>query len=87
MKPIDYENEIINFFLTDPFYSEIVPPKIDPRADNLIEIGLLDSVGILNFILFIQRSYGVEISLEDLSEANFATVERIVKYLSLKAQL
>lgn len=87
MKSADLTIEVLNFFLTDPFYSEIVPSNLDPSVDNLIDIGLLDSIGILNFILFLERKYKIEIALEDLNESHFATVEKIVIYILSKAKI
>lgn len=85
MNPAQISAEVLNFFLTDPFYSEIVPAHLNTKTDNLIDIGLLDSIGILNFILFLERKYKIEISLEDLNESHFATVEKIVNYILKKS--
>jgi acyl carrier protein len=85
LNPANISSEVLNFFLTDPFYSEIVPTHLNMQTDNLIEIGLLDSIGILNFILFLERKYKIEISLEELNESHFATVEKIVNYILKKS--
>jgi acyl carrier protein len=47
------------------------------EGDNLFEKGVLDSFGVVEFLNFIESSFGVQIPVEDITEANFSTLEAI----------
>ena len=54
--------------------------------DELLGSGLIDSLGIMKLIQFIETSYEVKIPPEDMVIENFITVEAIENYLqTLKA--
>lgn len=46
-------------------------------GDNLFEKGALDSFGVVEFLNFIESRFGTQIPIEDITEANFSTVEAI----------
>lgn len=51
---------------------------------NIIEVGLIDSTGMLNMVMFLETKYGIEIDLEDINEDNFATVDAIAGFVKSK---
>jgi acyl carrier protein len=46
-------------------------------GDNLFEKGALDSFGVVEFLNFLESRFGVQIQIEDITEANFSTVEAV----------
>mgnify|MGYP005678433939 CR=1 FL=1 len=46
--------------------------------------GILDSMGIFEFIEYIQSSFGIEIDAEDILEENFSTVAAVLKFINSK---
>lgn len=50
----------------------------------LIENGLIDSLGILEVVQFIEREFGVEVADEDLVLDNFGTLDSIARLVSSK---
>jgi acyl carrier protein len=48
---------------------------------NLFEAGIVDSAGLLSFIGFIEKEYGLTVPDEDLLPENFVTIARIAKYI------
>ncbi len=52
--------------------------------DPLLEGGLIDSLGILDVVTFLEKQFGVALSREDLSPENFATVRSIAEFVSQK---
>jgi len=46
-------------------------------GDNLFEKGALDSFGVVEFLNFLESSFGTQIPIEDITEVNFSTVEAI----------
>ena len=57
------------------------------RNDDLLGTGILDSLGMMKLILFIETEFKVKIPPEAMIIENFMTVERIINYLSDKYQV
>jgi acyl carrier protein len=46
--------------------------------------GVLDSMGVLELIMFVEERYGVKVPDEDTVPENFDSVDRIVRYLDAR---
>ena len=63
-----------------------------PRAkknrvdDNLLEGGILDSMGVLELVEFIEAEFRITVSDEDLLPENFQTIERIASFVQQRIQ-
>jgi len=51
---------------------------------NIIERGIIDSLGILKLVTFLETKYSIEIALEDVNEDNFAKVGTIADFVKSK---
>ena len=75
--------------LTDFIVSELASNKgvaeLSPD-DNLLEESLVDSLGIMRLISFIEKEFGCAIPSEDVVVENFVTVNAIIGYLTPKLQ-
>ncbi len=49
--------------------------------DNLLIDGMVDSIGMLRLVAFIEESYNLKVPYEDLTIENFGTVTVITGYL------
>jgi len=49
--------------------------------ENLFENNILDSYGIVEFLSYIDDNFNIEINIEDITEENFSTVEKIYKVI------
>lgn len=49
--------------------------------DNLLTSGLIDSLGIMRLITYIEEQFGVEVLPEDVTIDNFRTINVIAGYL------
>ncbi len=60
--------------------------KIDQVKDDtmIFDTGLLDSMGLLFLIEFINEEYNIEVSDEELNPKNFQSIESIVKFINSK---
>lgn len=47
------------------------------RTDNLIDAGILDSLGIMKLILFLEETFSVKITDEDLIPEHFESIQTI----------
>jgi acyl carrier protein len=53
---------------------------LDDRAD-LLTSGVIDSLGVLRLVEFIEHRWGVRVPDEDVTLANFGSVDAIAEYL------
>ncbi len=51
------------------------------ESDDLLGSGLLDSLAIMQLVLFIEERFAVDIPAEDVTIENFQTVARIEAYI------
>jgi len=56
----------------------------EPVSDttlNLVEAGVIDSVGILEMVVFLEDSFGVKVDQESLNPENFSSVASIAGFV------
>jgi acyl carrier protein len=76
------ENDIREFLATNfPLASGW--DQIGP-ADSLIEVGVIDSTGVLELVEFIESHFEIAIPLEELLPENLDSIENISRYVSAK---
>jgi acyl carrier protein len=56
---------------------------LDPDED-LLDQGIIDSLGIMKLITFIEETFGIEVADEDVVPENFQTLSIIVKFVEKK---
>ncbi len=77
---------IINDYITSELIGnpDLLPLKNDT---SLLESDILDSISVLELVLFLEKQFGVNVASEDLTLENFGTVDAICAYLRSKHQL
>jgi acyl carrier protein len=55
--------------------------------DSLWKEGILDSLGMIEMIQYIEKSFNIKIGDDDLSPDNFDSISRISRYISTKMNL
>lgn len=73
----------INAYISHEFVTnqELLPLSNDAK---LIESRILDSLSLMQLVLFIEQRFGVVVSAEELVPENFESVDVIVAYLRTK---
>ncbi len=75
--------KIREFLEEDPLYQESIK-KGFPENLQLLDSGALDSLGILNLIIYLETQFQVSISIEELSDSNFSTLGHIENFIQNK---
>ena len=60
------------------------PDYVVGEGEHLLEKGIVDSMGMVELITFLQDRFGVEPADEEITEENFATLRRIAGFVSRK---
>lgn len=55
--------------------------------DSFLETGVVDSMGILRLITFVEQTYAVSVHQEELVMDNWDSVERIARFVESKRQV
>lgn len=54
---------------------------------NLIHQGLIDSMGVMKLSTFLEKRFGIEIELEDITAENFETLEQVSRLITRSGRL
>ena len=76
-------SERIRQFILEKFPSARRVPIED--EDALLEKGIVDSMGILEIVEFIEQEFHVEVSDEDLVPENFQSIGRLSAFVSQRS--
>jgi acyl carrier protein len=76
---------VINDYISREFVQD---PALLPLANetSLLETGVLDSLGLLRLVLFVQERFGIVVDDVDLVPEHFASVDAICAYLRSRAE-
>ena len=70
-------------FIVDDLASDKDIETLEPD-DDLLEDSIVDSLGIMRLINFIEQKFGYSVPSEDVVIENFLSVNAITEYLELK---
>jgi acyl carrier protein len=56
-------------------------------VDSLLESGILDSVGVLSLVGFLERKYAITIPDEELMPENLDTIDAIAAFVTRRREL
>ena len=52
--------------------------------ESFLESGVVDSLGVLELVAFVEDSFGIEVPDDDVIPANFDSVDNLAAYISRK---
>jgi acyl carrier protein len=77
MKNMEIEQQLLKYFRENS--------GADVSVDtHLVEEGVIDSMGVMDLIAFMQSSYGLEMDMDDLTIENFSTIHTIKNFIVSK---
>jgi acyl carrier protein len=79
------ETQIRNYILENFLYTKD-ERKLQNTA-SFLEDGIVDSTGILELLLFVQETLGVQVEDEEVIPDNFDSVERLTRYVCTKKNI
>jgi acyl carrier protein len=81
----DIKEDIRVKLLGDEMYRAILPSDFSDEF-NLVRSGALDSLGMMNLIIYIEKKFQVPIEVADLVEDNFLNLNRIANWIQKKRE-
>jgi acyl carrier protein len=77
---MDNVEQLVKEFIIREFAQD--KPDVELNGQNLVEAGIIDSLGILMLISYIEGQFGVNIQAEDVVMENFCSIEAIKELIS-----
>jgi acyl carrier protein len=76
------EKQVIRNFIYDKF--PLAKSRKLEDSSHLLEEGVLDSLGVLELVNFLQDEHGIPIEDEELVPENFASIDAITAFVGAK---
>jgi len=76
------ETQIRSYILENFLYTSDVSKL--RNDDSFREEGILDSTGILELLMFVEETFGVQVDDEEVIPENFDSVDRLMRYILQK---
>jgi acyl carrier protein len=83
--PTDDVKDVLKNYLHEELEDNGAPVEVK-EDDNLLANGIIDSLGVLKLVSFIEHQFQVEIPDEDVTLKNFRCLKDIASYLENKKQ-
>ncbi len=77
--------ELIREFIAD----ELIVDDLDAGIGNdedLLTSGLVDSLGVMRLVGFIQDEFSIDVPPEDVTIENFLSLSKISNYIAIRSQ-
>lgn len=55
--------------------------------DSFLEKGIVDSTGVLELVVFLEKQYRIKIEDEELIPANLDSIDSLLRFIEKKAQI
>ena len=50
-------------------------------GDSLLKAGVIDSLGVMELVQFVERDFGIAVDPSEIVEANFVSIDNIARYV------
>jgi acyl carrier protein len=78
---MDIENKIRQFILKNLYYAEDNAIKTD---DSFLETGVVDSMGVMELVAFVQSEFGLEVAQDEIVVENFDSIRKLTSFVKAK---
>jgi acyl carrier protein len=75
------EQRIREFIVKDLYYAEDNPIADE---DSFLETGVVDSMGVMELVAFVQSEFGVEVAQSEIVVENFDSIRKLANFVRRK---
>ena len=75
----------IRQFIVDNFLFGQEDVAIGDR-DSLLQLGIIDSTGVLELVAFLEQRFGIKVDDEELVPANLDSIRDLVRFIDAKTR-
>lgn len=78
----DHVAEKIESFVMEKF--PLAQKRGIGHRDHLLDSGIVDSLGVLDLVSFVEQEFGVVVEDEELAPDHFQTIEALSEFVAMK---
>ena len=78
------EKEIRQFIVDNLLFGQ-EDVAINDR-DSLLQLGIIDSTGVLELVAFLEQRFGIKVDDEELVPANLDSIHDLVRFIDAKSR-
>lgn len=82
MSPVTSRREKITGFISKVLKGPNLPPASD--TDSLLALGILDSIGFVQLVMFLEDEFGILIDESEILPENFENVPALERFVTAK---
>ena len=75
------EDKIREFIVKNLYYAEDTPIGDE---DSFLETGVVDSMGVMELVAFIQSEFGIEVAQHEIVVENFDSIRKLANFVRSK---
>jgi acyl carrier protein len=75
------EHKIREFIIKNLYYAEDSPIGDE---DSFLETGVVDSMGVMELVAFVQSEFGVEVAQSEIVVENFDSIRKLANFVRSK---
>lgn len=75
----------IRTFLDDAFPSD-APAATLPATQSLLQSGIIDSIGVLSLVTFLEEEFAIRVEDEEVVPENLDSIDALVAFVARKKQ-
>jgi acyl carrier protein len=76
------ENKIAGYISQNILFSKNGYPY--PKDASFLENGIIDSMNVLELVMYVEENFGVQVSDNDIVPDNFDSVEKLARFVQSK---
>jgi acyl carrier protein len=81
---MDTRQNIRQYIAENMLFSDSFPYDDDA---SFLEQAIIDSVGFMELVTYVQKEYSIDVGPQDLVRENFDSVSRLAKYIEAKQRV
>jgi len=78
------ENQLKGWIVSNVLLSSGDFPVAD--SDSLLNTGLIDSLGVMELVMYVRTEYQIEVAPLEVTPENFDSIDGLVAYIQRKAE-
>ncbi len=78
------ETEIRRYILENFLFTDDESALRDDAS--FLEEGIVDSTGVLELVMYVEETFGIEVADEEIVPENFDSVEKLARYVRAKTR-
>jgi len=75
------EQKLHEFIIKNLYYAEDNPITED---DSFLETGVVDSMGVMELVAFVQSEFGLEVTQQEMVVENFDSIRKLANFVRRK---